>query len=79
MSATASRGARRGVGTIAEIVALYEDAERCAAAAGLRYVAPEEAGLLRRRRTATCWPLARTSVAASSTSTTSGGASSATC
>ena len=36
--------------TIEEIVALYEDAERCAAAAGLRYVSPEEPGIRRIRR-----------------------------
>jgi DNA topoisomerase-1 len=39
----------RAAGPVAEVVALYEDAERCAAAAGLRYVSSEDAGLTRRR------------------------------
>jgi DNA topoisomerase-1 len=36
--------------TIEQIVELYDDAQRCAAAAGLRYVSPDEPGIRRRRR-----------------------------
>lgn len=36
--------------TIEQIVELYEDAERCARAAGLRYVSPDEPGIRRLRR-----------------------------
>jgi DNA topoisomerase I len=41
---------RRRPPTVEQIVALYEDAERCAAAAGLRYVSPDEPGIRRVRR-----------------------------
>lgn len=41
---------RRKRVTIDEIVQLYDDAERCAAAAGLRYVTPDEPGIRRLRR-----------------------------
>lgn len=46
--ATAPR--RRKRVSIEQIVELYEDAERCAAAAGLRYVHPDEPGIRRTRR-----------------------------
>jgi DNA topoisomerase-1 len=36
--------------TIEQIVELYEDAQQCAAAAGLRYVSPDEPGIRRLRR-----------------------------
>src|SRR5690349_8213919 len=36
--------------TIDQIVELYEDAQRCAAAAGLRYVSPDDPGIRRLRR-----------------------------
>jgi DNA topoisomerase-1 len=42
--------ARRSARTIEQIVELYEDAERCAVAAGLRYVSPDEPGIRRLRR-----------------------------
>lgn len=41
---------RRRPPTVEQIVDLYEDAERCAAAAGLRYVSPDEPGIRRVRR-----------------------------
>lgn len=44
---TARRGSAR---TIEQILALYEDAEGCAAAAGLRYVSVDEPGIRRLRR-----------------------------
>ena len=40
---------RRRPLTAAQVVALYEDAERCAAVAGLRYVSAAEPGIRRRR------------------------------
>jgi DNA topoisomerase-1 len=42
--------ARRRPTDIRELVALYDDAERCAVAAGLRYVSPDEPGIRRIRR-----------------------------
>jgi DNA topoisomerase-1 len=41
---------RRRAPTVEQIVALYEDADRCATASGLRYVSPEEPGIRRVRR-----------------------------
>jgi DNA topoisomerase I len=41
---------RRKRVTVEQIVELYEDAQRCAAAAGLRYVSPDEPGIRRTRR-----------------------------
>jgi DNA topoisomerase I len=46
--ATASRRRRRI--TIEQIVELYEDAARCAGAAGLRYVSPDDPGIRRIKR-----------------------------
>lgn len=43
-----SAARRRGL-TAEQIVALYDDAERCATAAGLRYVSPDEPGIRRVR------------------------------
>jgi len=45
-----SRPRRRTPPTIAELVELYEDAERCAQAAGLRYVSTDEPGIRRLKR-----------------------------
>lgn len=50
MTAGAPQTARRKRITIEQIVALYEDAERCASAAGLRYVSTDEPGIRRVRR-----------------------------
>ena len=47
-AATAPR--RRKRITVEQIVALYEDAERCATAAGLRYVSADDPGIRRIRR-----------------------------
>src|SRR6476646_2680696 len=49
-AALATPPRRRNRITIEQIVELYEDAERCAAAAGLRYVRPDEPGIRRTRR-----------------------------
>jgi DNA topoisomerase-1 len=50
VTAGAPRAGRRKRITIEQIVELYEDAERCAAAAGLRYVSTDEPGIRRVRR-----------------------------
>lgn len=50
MTASAPRPARRRTVSGAQIVELYDDAERCAVAAGLRYVSPDEPGIRRVRR-----------------------------
>jgi DNA topoisomerase-1 len=50
VTAPAPAGRRRRRVTVADIVELYEDAERCASAAGLRYVSPDEPGIRRVRR-----------------------------
>jgi DNA topoisomerase I len=52
VSAAVARSAtsRRRAPTISELVGLYEDAERCATAAGLRYVSVDEPGITRQRR-----------------------------
>lgn len=50
MTATPARARRGKRITIEQIVKLHEDAERCAAAAGLRYVSPDEPGIRRIKR-----------------------------
>jgi DNA topoisomerase-1 len=50
VTATAPAPKRRRRITIEQIVALYEDAQRCATAAGLRYVTPDEPGIRRIKR-----------------------------
>jgi DNA topoisomerase-1 len=50
VTATAPAPKRRRRITIEQIVALYEDAERCATSAGLRYVTPDEPGIRRIKR-----------------------------
>jgi DNA topoisomerase-1 len=50
MTATAPAPKRRRRITIEQIVALYEDAQRCASSAGLRYVTPDEPGIRRIKR-----------------------------
>jgi DNA topoisomerase-1 len=50
LTAAGSRASRRQQISVAQIVELYDDAERCAAAAGLRYVSPDEPGIRRVRR-----------------------------
>jgi DNA topoisomerase-1 len=50
MTATAPAPKRRRRITVEQIVALYEDAQRCASSAGLRYVTPDEPGIRRIKR-----------------------------
>jgi DNA topoisomerase I len=50
VTTAAPAGRRRKRITVEQIVELYEDAERCAGAAGLRYVSPGEPGIRRIRR-----------------------------
>ncbi len=50
MTAGAATARRRRRVSIEDIVELYEDAARCAAAAGLRYVSPDQPGIRRVRR-----------------------------
>ena len=49
VTAAAAPKRRRRI-SVEQIVALYEDAQRCATAAGLRYVSPDEPGIRRIRR-----------------------------
>jgi DNA topoisomerase-1 len=49
-AAVATPPRRRKRVSIEQIVELYDDAERCASAAGLRYVSPDEPGIRRTRR-----------------------------